>query len=217
MTAICPLCDGTDILLFFRQQKPVQRDHLRCRRCELVFVPPAFHLSAESEKAVYDQHCNHPDDPAYRQFLSRLFLPMLEKLPAAASGLDFGCGPGPALSLMFRQAGFDCVDYDIFYQRDDRLLQQSYDFISCSEVAEHLSRPGQVLSQLVQLLKPGGWLGIMSKRVDGNPEHFARWHYIHDPTHISFFSENSFRWLARHYPVSLTIPAADVVLLQKNA
>jgi len=49
-------------------------------------------------------------DPRYRRFLARLAEPLIAHLPKGARGLDFGCGPGPTLSLMLREAGFACAD-----------------------------------------------------------------------------------------------------------
>lgn len=54
----------------------------------------------------------------------------------------------------------------------------------------------------------------MTKRV-GTPEAFARWHYILDPTHVCFFSEASFAWLADHLGMELHLPGPDVALLQR--
>jgi hypothetical protein len=31
-------------------------------------------------------------------------------------GLDYGCGPGPTLSSMFREKGFKMADYDLFFK-----------------------------------------------------------------------------------------------------
>ena len=66
------------------------------------------------------------------------------------------------------------------------------------------------------MLKPGGWLGIMTKRVI-DQEAFSRWHYKNDPTQITFFSDQSFRWIAAQYGLALSIVDQDVVLLQKPA
>ena len=66
----CPLCGRTSIVPYHRDKA---RGYLNCRSCNLVFVPPAQHLSAADEKACYDLHDNQPGDPGYRRFLDRLF------------------------------------------------------------------------------------------------------------------------------------------------
>ncbi|MCE8011765.1 class I SAM-dependent methyltransferase [Billgrantia desiderata] len=208
----CPLCACPHSRHFHRDAR---RDYYRCDNCRLVFVPPEQRLSPEQERAVYDQHQNRPDDPGYRRFLSRLFEPLQHRLAPGASGLDFGAGPGPTLSLMFEEAGHPMAIYDPFYAPDASVLERRYDFITATEVVEHLFAPGRELARLAALLPSGGWLGLMTKRVTGE-EAFARWHYILDPTHVCFFSEASFEWLAAHLGMSVEFPGADVALLQKK-
>lgn len=214
---ICPLCRGVDIAAYHRDKV---RDYLSCRTCQLVFVPPAQHLSAADEKAVYDLHENQPDDPGYRRFLERLFTPLNERLAAHARGLDFGCGPGPTLSKMFEDHGHAVALYDPFYAPDKSVLSARYDFITLSEVVEHLAEPIQELDRLWANLAEGGWLGIMTKRVR-DQQAFKTWHYITDPTHICYFSEATFEWLSARWssmgiPATLVIAGNDVVLIKKG-
>ncbi len=213
---LCPLCHG-DGLVAYHSDKA--REYLHCPACDLVSVPRAQHLSDGEAKAYYDLHENLPDDPGYQRFLGRLFTPLNRRLPAAAKGLDFGCGPGPTLSRMFAEAGHEMALFDPLYAPDPSVLDARYDFITLSEVAEHLAEPGRELDRLWHSLTPGGWLGIMTKRVR-DPGAFKTWHYITDPTHVSYFSEASFQWLAAHWSgmgpaATLTIAGNDVVLINK--
>ncbi len=206
----CPLCGAASHWLLDDRK----RSYWQCEQCLMVHVPACWQLTAEQEKAEYDRHENHPDDPGYRRFLSRLAEPLLTRLPAAGSGLDFGCGPGPALAMMLREHGHQVALHDLYYHPNPDALRQQWDFITATEVVEHLAAPREVLEQLWQYLKPGGWLGLMTKRVI-SPEAFSRWHYKSDPTHISFFSEQSFRWLAAKWQAELDLIGADVALLRK--
>jgi hypothetical protein len=214
---ICPLCRGARTGPYHRDKA---RDYLVCATCRLVFVPPTQHLSAADEKACYDRHDNRPDDPRYRRFLERLFAPLNQRLAPGAPGLDFGCGPGPTLSKMFEEAGHAVALYDPYYAPDESVLHARYDFITLSEVIEHLAVPGTVLDGLWASLEAGGWLGIMTKRVRDR-EAFATWHYIADPTHIAFFSEATFEWLAGRWSAMgtsarLVVVGDDVVLIEKE-
>ena len=208
---VCPLCGAGHSVLFAEDKR---RPYRRCERCHLVFVPPVFYLSAEREKAEYDLHDNSIADPGYRRFLSRLAAPLIERLPPRAEGLDFGCGPGPALADMFRRAQLGVSLYDIFYYPDASVLERHYDFICATEVVEHLHRPGEVLKTLWHQLRPGGTLAVMTKLVL-NAEAFARWHYKNDPTHVVFFSRATFHWLARQLPAAVEFVADDVIFLEK--
>ena len=158
----CPLCRAADVS---RISQDRSRDYYFCRTCHLVFVPSLQFLSAEDEKARYDLHQNSPDDQRYRKFLSRLFIPMQERLAPGSSGLDFGSGPGPTLSVMFEENGHSMAIYDHFYAMEPSVLEKQYDFITATEVLEHLQNPRMELDRLWTLLKPGGILGVMTQLV----------------------------------------------------
>lgn len=138
----------------------------------------------------------------------------MEHCPAPATGLDFGCGPGPALARMLEEHGYRMSVYDPFYFTDTSVLSQPYDFITCTEVIEHVYDAESIWRQLFAMLKPAGWLGVMTKRVR-NPAAFAQWHYKNDPTHVRFYSESTLAWLAKHYGATLILVDADVALFQK--
>ncbi len=207
----CSLCAAPDVVDYWRDRR---RSYRQCTRCRLVFVPPEHHLAPSAERAEYDLHQNNPDDPGYRRFLSRLAEPLLERLAENARGLDFGCGPGPALAGMLQEAGHEVSLFDVFYAPDPAVFQRQYDFVTATEVVEHLARPGEELARLWSLLRPGGWLGVMTKLVRDR-DAFAGWHYKNDPTHISFFSIATWRWWAAPVDAALTFLGDDVMLLQK--
>lgn len=207
----CPLCGGTAVENFHVDR---DRAYRRCHDCCLVFVPAPFQLDPIEEKARYDLHENDPDDPGYRRFLLRLTEPLLERIGTGKTGLDFGCGPGPALPAMLAEHGHVVDRYDPFYFDDPAVFYKSYDFICATEVVEHLRRPGRELGRLFSLLRPGGWLGIMTKMVIGR-EAFRRWHYIRDLTHISFFSRETFEFVAERFGTELIFVGKDVVLMRK--
>jgi len=207
----CPLCNSPAHEPFYEDRR---RPYRRCDTCELVFVPAPHRLDAATEKGVYDQHQNDPANLQYRQFLSRLFEPVMARVPEAAEGLDFGAGPGPTLSVMFEEAGHQMWIYDPFYAPRPGALQRTYDFITASEVVEHLYSPGEEFSRLWACLRPGGWLSVMTRRQPQRLE-FAAWHYKNDPTHVCFYNEATFSWIARFFGARLEFAGDDVVLLQK--
>ncbi len=208
---ICPLCHISEGSLFYQDN----REYFRCPTCHLVFVSPKCFLPPKEEQAQYDKHENSADDPRYRRFLGRLFTPLSQRLHSGSCGLDFGSGPGPTLSVMFEEAGHSMEIYDPFYAPDPTPLHQQYDFITASEVVEHLHYPQRELDRLWSCLKPEGLLGIMTKRVI-DQEAFSRWHYKNDPTHVCFYSIETFQWLANHWNATLTVSDAVVVLFQKD-
>ncbi len=178
-------------------------------------MPSSQFLSASAEQAEYDLHQNSPADQRYRKFLSRLFTPLAARLPSGSCGLDFGSGPGPTLSVMFEEIGHVVAIYDIFYAKDESVFEQQYDFITATEVVEHLHHPREELERLWICLKPGGTLAVMTK-LARDREAFARWHYKDDLSHVCFFSQPTFHWLAAHWQATLTFVNQDVVFLVKS-
>lgn len=208
----CPLCTNSLVTPYASDRK---RDYWQCERCDLVYVPFEQRLSSQQEKAEYDLHQNSPDDQGYRQFLNRLLEPLTKRLAANAQGLDFGCGPGPALSVIMAEQGFSVENYDIFYAKNDQLLKRQYDFITCTEVLEHIYQPNITFDTFNNMLKNSGILAIMTKRVI-DKKAFTTWHYKNDPTHVCFYSERTFRWIAQRHGFDIEFPGKDSVLLFKQ-
>jgi hypothetical protein len=206
----CPLCSH-EIIPYFEDRR---RAYFSCSRCDLVSADPESHLDAESEKVYYDLHENDPAHEGYRRFLGRLAEPLLGRLTGGMRGLDYGCGPGPTLSIIMEEAGMIMEDYDPYYRPDRGVLGRSYDFVTCTEVVEHFRRPIEDWAGLTALLRPGGWLGVMTKLVISR-ERFATWHYKDDPTHVSFYSPKTFDWLGEQFGLTVERVNNDVFLLQK--
>ena len=210
----CPLCAHMQTAHFFSDRR---RDFFQCSNCSLVFVPKSFHLSADDERAEYMLHQNSPQDQGYRQFLSRLWQPMVERLPenkADIRGLDFGCGPGPTLSVMFEELGVRMSVYDKFFADDKGVLSGEYNFVTSTEVVEHLSEPLPILDQMWSLTKPGGMLGVMTKLVR-DQKAFSGWHYKNDQTHVVFYSKRTLEWLAARWQAKLEFVASDAFIFLK--
>lgn len=207
----CPVCRAPSPAHFLRVD---ERDYLRCRACEARFLDPDQRPGPMDERAHYLLHENNPDDPRYRKFLSRLVKPLLEKLGPRCRGLDYGCGPGPALAAMLREAGHDMALYDPFFHCDRAPLDKMYDFIACTETAEHFHNPADEFASLDAMLRPGGWLGVMTC-FQTDDALFANWHYRKDPTHVVFYREATFEVIAEQRGWTCEIPVKDVVLMRK--
>jgi SAM-dependent methyltransferase len=179
-------------------------------------MDPGDRLCRAEERAHYGLHENSPADPAYRAFLNRLAVHLVPLLPAGAEGLDFGCGPGPTLSVMLREQGFRMTDYDPFFVPDQAALARRYDFITCTEAAEHFFHPALEFARLDALIRPGGRLGVMTRLLEDD-DAFAGWSYRRDPTHVVFYKRATFAVLAANYGWSVEFPAPDIVLCEKRA
>ncbi|MFO8031677.1 MAG: class I SAM-dependent methyltransferase [Desulfohalobiaceae bacterium] len=197
--------------LFYSEQG---KDYWRCNNCLATFLDSSQLPGAGQEYQRYCEHDNDPQDPKYRKFLSKLATPLLQRLRPGSRGLDYGCGPGPALAWILREAGHWVRLYDPFFYPQQGLLQQGYEFVLCSEVAEHFHDPHQDFQLLKSLLFPGGWLGIMTS-FQTRDEDFAYWRYRQDPTHVVFYKEETLRLLAGMLGLKCEVPRKNVVLMQR--
>ena len=140
---------------------------------------------------------------------------MVKLIKGGGHGLDFGSGPGPTLSVMFEEQGYEMEVFDYFYANDNAVFNKTYDFITCTETIEHLHNPAIDLQRLWGVLKASGYLGIMTKLVK-NRDRFSTWHYKNDPTHVCFFSIATFDWLAKQWQASITYEGDDVIIIKKS-
>lgn len=210
MTA-CRVCRDGDCIPF-RQIGP--QTYWRCQTCLATLLDSAQMPGPEAERAHYGHHQNHVDDPGYRRFLSKLAQPLLARLSPGVRGLDYGCGPGPALAAMMEEAGHPMAVWDPVFAPDPAPLARTYDVITCSEVAEHFHAPADAFDHLDGLLRPGGWLGVMTC-FQTEDARFADWHYRKDPTHVVFYKTETFAVIARQRGWSCEIPAKDIALMRK--
>lgn len=206
----CPLCGGESS--FFHED--VVRKYFRCNICKLVFVPKQFHVNFTREKQEYDLHENSSGDEGYLRFLSRFSDPFAQKIGTPKRGLDFGCGPGPALAGLIEQHGHKVALYDPLFNNDRTVLTKRYDFITATEVVEHFRCPAKEFTQLFYMLVPCGYLGLMTKMVKDDAV-FATWHYIRDPTHIVFYSRETFTYIADLFTADVTFIEDDVIIFKK--
>ena len=190
------------------------REFWECENCNLAFVPSEFHLPVSAEIERYLMHDNDPADDGYRQFLSRLWEVLKPRLSDGSTGLDFGCGPGPALAEMMSEDGFKVNLYDPHFFPDRSSLDWQYDFVTCTETAEHLRAPLETFELIDSLLVGGGHLGVMTGMLDDRGE-FASWYYQRDPTHIAFYTKQTMSWLGWKMGWEVEFPAPNVTIFMK--
>lgn len=108
------------------------------------------------------------------------------------------------------------ISYEITRGKDffDGPDQIGCDLVLCNPPFNSGEEYARVLL-LTALLRPGGWLGVMTKLVISR-ERFATWHYKDDPTHIGFYSPVTFAWLGARFGLEVERVDRDVILLQKR-
>ena len=207
----CVLCGSDKTQPYYSNENS---SYFQCSVCELVFTPKRFHLNNADEKSRYDLHQNNPDDAGYRQFLSTVFDPVEKHLTPNAKGLDFGCGPGPTLSVMFEEKNHTVDLFDKYYAFNPQVFDKTYDFITATEVVEHLDNPGKEFDRLYGMLNPRGVLAVMTGMLSEEID-FSTWYYKSDPTHICFFNQTSMRHLAEKWKARVEFIGRDVTLFYK--
>ncbi len=170
-----------------------KRRHLVCGRCRLIFIAEELALAPEVEKARYAMHQNGPHDAGYVQFLRQALVPVLPRLNARMRGLDYGCGHTPTLFHLLRESGLHCENYDLFFFPEPP--DGVFDYIFCTEVVEHFFEPGKEWKRMVSLVKPGGFLTIMTWPWT-DLESFGSWGYASDATHIAFYHRQTMDWIS---------------------
>lgn len=207
----CLVCDSTSINLFLEIDDKI---YWKCDNCLVIFLDPKFRLNPLDEKHRYQQHNNDIHDKDYRLFLSKLLNPLKLKLQPEARGLDFGCGPGPALAEMLKEEGFIMDVYDPFFFKDDLIFSKKYDFITCTETMEHFFDPAKEIKRLDKMLAKEGVLGLMTNFLS-DEKGFEQWYYRKDPTHVVFYRPRTFEIIANMMDWGYEVPEKDVVLFKK--
>lgn len=209
----CPLCNQSNISLYAHA---FESDYFQCRNCSYVFKDRNKLLDSTVEKSRYDTHNNDSEDQGYVDFLNRLILPLKERLSENSYGLDFGCGPGPTISKEMKKYGHSVENYDIYYAKNDALLEGQYDFVTSTEVWEHFYDPARDIRKCWDLVKPGGYLGVMTYFLPTEKEQFLNWWYLRDETHVGFYNEDVFRYIAKEFGATLETLSRQVVIFKKD-
>mgnify|MGYP001380110208 CR=1 FL=1 len=119
-----------------------------------------------------------------------------------------------ALAAVLREAGHRMALYDPFFSPDEAPLAEEYDFVTCTETAEHFHRPADEFDRLFGLVRPDGWLAIMT-RFQTDDASFADWHYRRDPTHVVFYRSSTLVHLAHQQGWTCEVPIKDVALMRR--
>ncbi len=207
---ICTLCESDTVNLHFKDK---DRDYYICSNCGFLFVPKVFHLESLEEKDRYGLHENNPNDPHYREFLERLLTPLLNFIDPSMEGVDFGCGPGPTTSIILKEKGLACLDYDPYFKNDKTIFERTFDFVTCTEVVEHFNNPKTSWETMLSLLAQKSYLAVMTSFFS-KELNLKGWHYKNDPTHISFYQEQTMQWIAGSYNLKIVHLERNIVIFQ---
>jgi len=128
--------------------------------------------------------------------------------------LDYGSGPTPVLAGILAQEGFEVTAYDPYFA-PSAPLDRPFDAIVSVETFEHFRQPGREMDRLAAMLVPGGLLLAMTELRLPDCD-FRTWHYAGDETHITFYSDETFRFISAAWALRLVeTDAKRLVVLAK--
>lgn len=188
-----------------------------CPNCSLVFKNPGTFNSSEKDLERYSTHNNISTDQGYLDFLGKFILPLKTFLPQNFRALDFGCGPGPTLSILLEEIGGIVENYDpLFFPDAHLLISDSYDVVTSTEVVEHFKKPRIDWEQLIDLVKDNGLIAIMTLLY--SPEiDFKKWWYKNDHTHIVFYQQKTIEYIAMTYHLDIVFnDKKSIIIFRKR-
>ena len=185
----CLICNGNTHSIY---DKEIKVTHHVCDACGYTFKDPNDHPTRENEHALYKNHQNTMENTGYVNMFERFLAATVDPHISEGKALDFGSGPGPVLYELLKRRGFDAAHYDPYFNPDETVFDDTYTLITSTEVFEHLSDPVMEFGRLASMLKPGGYLVVMSSLRPKEDDAFLSWWYRRDQTHIGFFTEKAF-------------------------
>jgi 2-polyprenyl-3-methyl-5-hydroxy-6-metoxy-1,4-benzoquinol methylase len=186
----CPVCDSPKIefgfVIHYWKENPLR--FFICKNCALHFANPmpADRLIADGNNALVkwygkDREFSHEFRDARQAYLrGRMLAGKLKRWKKKGKLLDIGCNNG-FLPLGIRDfSAWEVEGLEIsstmaeFVQsklgipthcgtlETANLPSDTYDFIICHDIIEHVNQPKVFLSELARVLKPGGRLQIIT-------------------------------------------------------
>lgn len=200
----CRLCRGK-----IREYAPLppgvsqikdNRRYGKCLKCGIIQVEHSFLPDREREKDRYLKHHNGTDNSNYLAYqnsiMEKVVLPLVER---GSSILDIGCGPSPLLAKLLGERGFHVSVYDPFFFPDETVFERKYEAVTSIEVIEHLHHPESFFDLLDSLLTPDGVSIFQTAIWRGEEDHFRRWWYRQDRTHVTFYTPESITFIGGNW------------------
>jgi SAM-dependent methyltransferase len=203
------------------------RVFFRCENCYYIFTTER-NLSSEETKAHFKNQWIQKPEGAYPACCTLLHGLLESTGKPCRRALDFGCGNG-GLVRSLRERGIETFGIDpipvendlahCVYPRLEDLPEKRFDMITALEVFEHLDRPSDTLSRLISYLSEDGFIFLttaLTNRALTGIRCFPYWIYQKDPTHVGFFDQRTFEWMATRFSLEIHIFHHDFVVLDRS-
>jgi len=190
MTKQCKICNSKTSS--FRVIKSNKLYH-KCINCDFIWLDDNFIVSNQIEMERYNLHENTIENTGYvnffKNFINFAVTPYKEQVKTI---LDYGCGTEPVLAELLKNEGYKVNYYDLYFHKNE-YKNKNYDMVLSTEVIEHTKSPLKIIKDLLSVITNDGILAIMTLFTPPKEQDFNTWWYKDDITHISFFTENTFK------------------------
>jgi 2-polyprenyl-3-methyl-5-hydroxy-6-metoxy-1,4-benzoquinol methylase len=190
---------------------------VECRNCGLLYKTSTL------SSVEFDEYYHNVDYQKWetnREYpTEEKVIELLKALPRDSKILDFGCSSGRLLS---RFVGYhQCCGYDVNTQSADEARQkglrilskeeisaaeaEKFDAVIVLDVFEHLLTPFEVVSMLEKMVKPKGFLIIVTGDGDNNICRFelGEFWYFRIIEHVAMITRRHAEWLAAQLAIRL--------------
>ena len=210
----CHICNKATVS-FVHEKTDIKYYH--CEDCEYIFKSSEVYQDFDSQKERYNLHENDEEDEGYKAYFKRFLDFTLPLVGHPKTALDFGCGRSSLLASLLEKEGVDCDYYDPIYHPATLSDSKKYELIVSTEVFEHLHHPKEVFESLLGRLEKGGFLAVQTQFHPNNTEDFKKWYYHQDPTHIVFFTAQTFKKLCEEFECEfMGDNGKNMIVLQKH-
>ena len=177
----------------------LKRSFFRCENCDLIQVSADAFLGFDDQHEHYKLHENSLNQIGYVNFLKKFISSFDPYIDLSGKILDYGSGPQPCLAELLSSLCFEVQTYDPIYSpvKPEGL----HDTVVACEVVEHFNRPKVDWQSMRECLRPGGVLAIRTESLGDRD--FSNWHYPRDPTHVVFYSDKTFFWIAENFGLEI--------------
>ena len=200
----CPICSSDKMLLWMHPRRKTV--YYCCSKCEAIVMDSMFYPTHDIELEKYLEHENELSNQGYVNFLENFIDAAVKPHLSEGYILDVGSGPNPVLAHLLKNRGYQVDIYDpFFHQNLDE--NKHYDMVTATEVVEHFHHPMDSFQWMIDRIKPGGFLSIMTLFHHNDMNHFQEWFYQRDPTHVIFYRPKTLMIIAERF---------DLVFVEHN-
>ncbi len=215
----CRVCQFPSTL-FYRDT----RTFFKCPNCALIFTNDLPNKEIEENHYKTQWQTTDPDFWEGQATNLITYIQHFGVLPDNHRILDFGAGSGD-FTRELEKHGYRMTALEPM--TDGYLKDQSYPFlfdaVVAIEVIEHLPNVWEELQEIEKVVKPEGVIifstGLTNPFIDlpDAVEKFKEWWYKDDPTHISFFCNNTLSVMAEKGGYTIEIFGDKVFIIKLGA